>query len=139
MVSLWKEMKGKSKESKRKIKRKWKEMKIKKNKGKLSDPSPFNNILNNIQYLLVSCNTWYKTFLSLSWEVGVLVSLWKEMKGKSKESERKIKRKWKENKRKIKGKLSDPSPFNNILNNIQFLLAVVGIKHSYGWRSGSFG
>ena len=26
-------------------------------------------------------------------------------------------------------KLSDPSPFNNILNNIQFLLAV--IKHSY--------
>ena len=30
-----------------------------------------------------------------------------------------------------KRKLSDPSPFNNILNNIQFLLAVVGIKHSY--------
>ena len=69
-------------------------------------------------------------------EAGVLVSLWKEIKGKSKESERKKKikeneREVKENERKIKGKLSDPSPFNNILNNIQFLLAVVGIKHSY--------
>ena len=71
------------------------------------------------------------------------------MKGKSKESKRKIKRKWKENKkkwkenqkkvkgklkeseRKIKGKLSDPSPSNNILYNIQFLLAVIGIKHFY--------
>ena len=48
-----------------------------------------------------------------------------------------MKRKWKENEREMKGnekwkgKLSDPSPFNNILNNIQFLLAVVGIKHSY--------
>ena len=37
-------------------------------------------------------------------------------------------RKWKW---KGKGKLSDPSPFINILNNIQFLLVVVGIKHSY--------
>ena len=36
-------------------------------------------------------------------------------------------RKWKGNKE----KLSDPSPFNNILNNLQFLLIVVGIKHSY--------
>jgi hypothetical protein len=53
--------------------------------------------------------------------------------------ERKVKEKWKEMKMKgkwkgngnenEKGKLSDPSPFNNILNNIQFLLAV--IKHSY--------
>jgi hypothetical protein len=35
------------------------------------------------------------------------------------------------NEREMKGKLSDPSPFNNIFNNIQFLLALVGIKHSY--------
>ena len=59
------------------------------------------------------------------------------MKGKSKESEREVKikeneREVKGNERKIKGKLSDPSPFNNILNKIiQFLLAVVGIKYSY--------
>ncbi len=54
--------------------------------------------------------------------------------------EREVKWKWKgnENEGKQKGngngkekKLSDPSPFNNILNNIQFLLAVVSIKHSY--------
>ena len=38
----------------------------------------------------------------------------------------------------MKGKLSDPSPFNNILNNIQFLLAVVGIKHSYGMEEWEF-
>ena len=31
-----------------------------------------------------------------------------------------------------KGKLSDPSPFINILNDIQFLFVLVGIKHSYG-------
>ena len=77
-------------------------------------------------------------------EAGVLVSLWKEMKGKSKESEKgkwkwretkgkwkEMKGKWKESEREMKEKLSDPSPFNNILNNIQFLLAVVSIKHSY--------
>ena len=60
----------------------------------------------------------------------------REVKG----NEREIKGKWKgnENEGKQKGKgngkekkLSDPSPFNNILNNIQFLLAVVGIKYSY--------
>ena len=58
----------------------------------------------------------------------------KEVKG----NKRKIKGKWKgkETKEIWKGngkgkKLSDPSPFNNILNNIQFLLAVIGIKHSY--------
>ena len=57
------------------------------------------------------------------------------MKGKWKENENEGK--WKENEREMememerKGKLSNPSPFNNILNNIQFLLAVVGIKHSY--------
>ena len=48
-------------------------------------------------------------------------------------------REMKGNERGMKGKLSDPSPFNFILNNSQFLLAVVGIKHSYRWRSGSFG
>ena len=33
---------------------------------KLSDPSPFNNILNNIQFLLAVVGL-YKAFLSLSW------------------------------------------------------------------------
>ena len=38
-------------------------------------------------------------------------------------------KKIKENKgNKMKEKLSDPSPFNNILNNSQFLLVVVGIN-----------
>ena len=51
---------------------------------------------------------------------------------KGNERETKGKGKWK-----LKGKLSDPSPFINILNNIiQFLLVVVGIKiklHSFCW------
>ena len=46
------------------------------------------------------------------------------MKGNKRETKGKWKWKW-------KGKLSDPSPFINILNKIQFLLVVVGIKHSY--------
>ena len=69
---------------------------------------------------------------------------WKRSKRKMKMkgNERKVKGnendgKWKGNeiKEKWKGKLSDPSPFINILNNIQFLLAVVGIKHSC-WGGG---
>jgi hypothetical protein len=44
----------------------------------------------------------------------------REMKGNERKREMEMER-----------KLSDPSPFNNILNNIQFLLAVVSIKHSY--------
>ena len=97
-------------------------------KGKLSDPSPFNNILNNIQFLLAVVSNWYKVFLSLSWggRVGVLVSLC-EVKGNKNEG------KWKGNERKWKwkGKLSDPSPFiNNIsIIYIQCLLVVVGIKY----------
>ena len=56
----------------------------------------------------------------------------KKWKGNKNEEKRKgSERKWKESEREIKEKLSDPSPFNNILNNIQFLFAVVGIKHSY--------
>ena len=51
-----------------------------------------------------------------------------EMKMKGNEREIKMKENGKGN-GEWKGKLSDPSPFNNILNNIQFLLAV--IKHSY--------
>ena len=44
----------------------------------------------------------------------------------------KMKEKWKGKGNEKGKKLSDSSPFNNILNNIQFLLAVVGpIKHSY--------
>ena len=61
--------------------------------------------------------------------MGVLVSLCMESEVNG--NEREMKGKWKGNKNEGKGKLSDPSPFNNILNNIQFLLAVVGIKHSY--------
>ena len=73
--------------------------------------------------------------------VGFLVSLcvwkgkWKEWKENRREMKKEIKfkGKWKRNeiKEKWKEKLSDPSPFINILNNIQFLLVVVGIKHSY--------
>ena len=68
--------------------------------------------------------------------MGVLVSFCgkgSERKVKGKENEREMNEKWKRNERewKWKGKLSDPSPFNNIFNNIQFLLAVIGIKHSY--------
>ena len=59
-------------------------------KGKLSDPSPFNNILNNIQFLLAVVGINIPIF-KLGGEAGVLVSLWKEIKGKSKESERKWK------------------------------------------------
>ena len=50
---------------------------------------------------------------------------------KMKGNEREMKMKGNEIKEKWKGKLSDPSPFINILNNIQFLLVVVGIKYSY--------
>ena len=53
----------------------------------------------------------------------------REVKG----NEREMKGKWKgnenEGEREMERKLSDPSPFNNILNNIQFLLAVVGPRN----------
>jgi hypothetical protein len=69
------------------------------------------------------------------WEFWLVYVYEKEMKGKWKRKGKGNKNEGKQNgneiKEKWKGKLSDPSPFNNILNNIQFLLAVVGIKHSY--------
>src|ERR1043166_4905205 len=103
-----------------KMKENKREMKGNEKGKKLSDPSPFNSILNNIQFLLAVVSN--KAFLSLSWDGGVevLVSLckWKGRKTKGNENGK-------------EKKLSDPSPFNNILNNIQFLLVVVSIKHTY--------
>ena len=55
----------------------------------------------------------------------------REVKRNESEREMKMKGKWKGNEREMKGKLSDPSPFKIIFSIIiQFLLAVVGIKHS---------
>ena len=80
-------------------------------KGKLSDPSPFNNILNNIQFLLAVVGIKHSYGME-EWEFWLVYVYEKESERKQKENERKVKG----NERKMKRKLSDPSPFNNILN-----------------------